>query len=63
MDTCGSSNIQSNKLSVISILVTDVVLLLVMLLGLLRMRVDGGGLLRIGSFLWKQVWFQGLFVL
>jgi hypothetical protein len=63
MDTCGTSNIQSNKLTVVSIFVTDVILLLIMLLGLLRLRFDGGGLLHIGSFLWKQVRLQGHFVM
>jgi hypothetical protein len=40
---------------VISLFVTDVTLLLIMLAGLLRIRRRGGGSLKFGRFLWKQV--------
>ena len=43
----------------ISILFTDVVLLIIMLIGLLRMRLESGGALRFGRILWNQVrWWQ-----
>jgi len=37
---------------------TDIVLLLVMLVGLLRIRYDGGATFGVSHLLWKQVWFQ-----
>jgi hypothetical protein len=48
-------NFESNNFGVISILVTDVVLLLSMLIGLLRLRLQAGGALNLGRFLWNQV--------
>jgi hypothetical protein len=38
-----------------SLLVTDMFLLLIMLVGLLRLRRDGGGTFDLGRLLWKQV--------
>jgi hypothetical protein len=51
-------NLKSNNLGVISILVTDVVLFLMMLIGLLRLRLEAGGAFALGRFLWKQVRWQ-----
>ena len=52
-------NVGTNRLSVISILFTDVVLLLIMLIGLLRMRLETGDAFRFGRILWNQVrWWQ-----
>ncbi|KAI0283528.1 hypothetical protein BC826DRAFT_193385 [Russula brevipes] len=58
LDTCFLRNVQTIKLNFISILITDIVLLLVMLIGLLRLRLDGGGMLSLGRVLWRQgvVW-------
>ena len=50
-------DIQSTKLGVIVALVTDVVLFLIMLSGLLRLGVHGSGTFVLGRFLWKQVWW------
>ena len=36
--------------------VTDIVLLLIMLVGLLRLRHGGCGTFGLAQFLWKQVW-------
>jgi hypothetical protein len=44
-----------SKPSIISILVTDIVLIFIMLLGLFRLRYHGGGAFRLCQFLWKQV--------
>ena len=38
--------------------VTDIALLLVMLVGLLRLRRQGGGMVGIGQVLWRQVGWQ-----
>ena len=52
-------NVKSDRLSIIAILVTDVVLLLIMLVGLLRMRLETGDAFRFGRILWNQVrWWQ-----
>ena len=52
-------NVGTNRLSAIAILFTDVVLLIIMLIGLLRMRLESGGALRFGRILWNQVrWWQ-----
>ncbi|KAI0284179.1 hypothetical protein BC826DRAFT_1056491, partial [Russula brevipes] len=58
LGTCNLLNVQILKLNFISTLITDIVLLLVMLVGLLRLRLDGGGMLSMGRILWKQgvVW-------
>jgi hypothetical protein len=54
-DSCTPKNIQITKLNLISTLVTDVVLLLIMLVGLLQLRIKGVGMLSLGQLLWKQV--------
>ncbi|KAI0287045.1 hypothetical protein BC826DRAFT_76281 [Russula brevipes] len=57
-DSCLPRNVGISKLSTISTLVTDIVLLLIMLVGLLRLRVQGAGMFSLGQLLWKQgiVW-------
>ena len=50
---------QSCKASLIVLLATDVILLLIMLVGLLRLRRRGCGSLRLGRLLWKQVGQSG----
>jgi len=52
--SCSVPNIESGKPNVVSVLVTDIVLLLVMLVGLLRLRRRGGGMFALGHLLWKQ---------
>ncbi|KAH9984317.1 hypothetical protein BJV74DRAFT_587128 [Russula compacta] len=54
LQNCIALNIKSSKLNVIVTLTTDIVLLLIMLVGLLRLRLHGGGTFGIGLFLWKQ---------
>lgn len=46
---------EATKPTVFTTLITDVVLLLIMLVGLLRMRFDAGGAFALGRILWKQV--------
>jgi hypothetical protein len=52
---CVVTNIQSCKASLIVLLAADVILLLIMLAGLLRIRRLGGGSLELGCLIWKQV--------
>ena len=51
---CGVLNTESSLQNVIATLVTDVVLLLTMLVGLLRLR-RNGIVFGLGHLLWKQV--------
>ena len=53
--TCVLLNAESNKPSIISSLVTDVVLLLIMLMGLLRSRIGKGGGFGVRRVLRNQV--------
>ncbi|KAH9974564.1 hypothetical protein BGW80DRAFT_147270 [Lactifluus volemus] len=57
--SCRLSNSDTAKLNAISTLATDTMLLLMMLAGLLHLRLQGGGMLSLGDFLWKQglIWF------
>jgi len=52
---CIVLNTERNKLNIIVTLITDIVLLLTVLVGLLRLRQDGGGRFGIGLLLWNQV--------
>jgi len=52
--SCGQSNIESNKLVITALPVTDLALLLIMLIGLFRIRHRGGGRFVLGQLLWKQ---------
>ena len=54
-------NIEATKPNVATSLATDVVLLLIMLIGLFRERLRGGGAFALGRTLWNQVrwlWFS-----
>ena len=51
---CVVLDTERSKDNIIAMLVSDVVLLLTMLVGLLRLRKDGT-LFGLGKFLWKQV--------
>ncbi|KAF8496189.1 hypothetical protein F5888DRAFT_414485 [Russula emetica] len=53
-NSCVLLNPQSNELNIISSLVTDVVLLLIMVVGLLRLRIGEGGAFGVGRVLWNQ---------
>jgi hypothetical protein len=57
-DSCAIVNIQSNKPTFISIFATDFALLLIMLVGLFRLRSPGGGWFDLGRLLWTQVRWQ-----
>ncbi|KAF8489241.1 hypothetical protein F5888DRAFT_1808899 [Russula emetica] len=55
---CIVLNTEKNKSSIIVTLISDIVLLLIVLIGLLRLLHDGGGTFALGRLLWKQgvVW-------
>jgi hypothetical protein len=48
-------NTQSNTASLISMAATDIILLLIMIVGLLRLRFHGGGTFGLARLLLKQV--------
>ncbi|KAI0002184.1 hypothetical protein BJV74DRAFT_39641 [Russula compacta] len=52
--TCYVPNIHSTKLNILVSLATDIILLLIMLFGLLRMGVHQRGAFDLGRLLWKQ---------
>jgi hypothetical protein len=52
---CLSNAARSSKLSIITTFVSDVVLLIIMIIGLLRLRLHEGGMFGLGRLLWKQV--------
>jgi len=57
---CSTPHYESDKLNVIFMAITDCFLLVVMVIGLLRMRIHGAGTFSLGQLLWKQVrwkWF------
>jgi hypothetical protein len=54
-DHCMVPNSESGKLNIIVTLVTDAILLLIMLVGLLRIRRYGGSTSCLAHFMWKQV--------
>ena len=49
------ARMDSIKLSTIVALATDISLILIMLLGLFRLRRHGGGIMALGRLLWNQV--------
>jgi len=51
---CTLPNIDSNKLAISAMLGADISLLLIMLVGLLRLRKRGGSKFELGRLLWKQ---------
>ncbi|KAH9984312.1 hypothetical protein BJV74DRAFT_586907 [Russula compacta] len=53
-EDCSVSKLESTKSNIIITLTTDIVLLLIMLVGLLRLRYQSGGAFGIASILWKQ---------
>ena len=53
-NSCIITNVDTSKLSLVSLFASDLTLLLIMLAGLLRLR-NHGGTLEIGRLLWKQV--------
>ncbi|KAH9969964.1 hypothetical protein BGW80DRAFT_621328 [Lactifluus volemus] len=57
---CEVPNSDITKLNVLATLATDVILLLMVLAGLLRLRLGGGGMFDLGSFLLKQgiIWLS-----
>lgn len=55
MQTCTVLNTESNKLNITVTLIADVILLLIVLVGLLRLRRHGAGRSGIGLLLWNQV--------
>jgi hypothetical protein len=52
---CITSDIHSTKLVIITILITDVTLLLIMLVGLIRLGFHDPGVYGLGRLMWKQV--------
>ena len=52
---CVSSNILSTKLNTITTLITDLLLLLIMLVGLLRLGLYESGVSGLGRLMWRQV--------
>ncbi|KAF8487402.1 hypothetical protein DFH94DRAFT_26034 [Russula ochroleuca] len=53
-NTCIMGNFDSTKYSSITSFSSDLALLLIMLIGLLRLRREGGGAFALGRTLWKQ---------
>jgi hypothetical protein len=51
-------DVDEYKANLISVLITDIVLLIIMLLGLIRLRCHEGGAFRLRHILWKQVQFS-----
>jgi len=52
--SCAPESTKIIQLNLIAMLVTDIALLLIMLIGLLRLRVDGGGAFGLAQLLWRQ---------
>jgi len=55
MTTCIISDLHSTKLNMITTLITDVTLLLIMLIGLLRLGFHEPGVYGLGHLMWRQV--------
>jgi hypothetical protein len=53
--SCIVTNVDICALSIVSFFVTDTILLLIMLAGLLRLRSHGRGSYELWNLLWKQV--------
>jgi hypothetical protein len=61
--SCVIINMQSNKINIIAQLTSDVILLLIMVAGLLRLRLEIGDF-GLGRILWNQVrWWRFLLAL
>ena len=52
---CSLPNAKSNTATFVSMFITDFVLLVVMLFGLLRLQRRGSGTFGLGRLLWRQV--------
>ena len=61
MDACEILNMQITKLSLIVTLATDIILLSVMFIGLLRLRLHKRGTFGLGRLLWRQVGYYWCF--
>ncbi|KAI0294361.1 hypothetical protein BC826DRAFT_341811 [Russula brevipes] len=59
---CENHNTRTNTLSLITTLVTDISSLLLMLVGLFRIRFRGVGRICLSHLFWRQVWQRGLLV-
>jgi hypothetical protein len=55
LSACALSNAHSLKLNLIPMLITDITLLLIMLVGLLRLGFHEPGVFGLGQFMWRQV--------
>jgi hypothetical protein len=55
MDACEVLNMQITKLNLIVTLATDIILLFVMFIGLLRLRLHERTAFGLGRLLWRQV--------
>jgi hypothetical protein len=53
--TCLVANVETDKPNIIVMLISDIILLVTMLVGLLRLRRNGGGRFALASLLWEQV--------
>jgi len=53
--TCVTTDIHNTKLNLISTLITDIALLLIMLVGLLRLGFNDSGVYELGRLMWRQV--------
>ena len=50
-----AKNIHITKLNMITLLITDIALLLIMLIGLLRLGFNEPGIYELGHLMWRQV--------
>lgn len=57
-DTCVILDIDGTKPNVVGSLVTNIALLVIMFIGLLRLRPEAGGVFNLGRMVWKQVRWQ-----
>ena len=64
MSTCEIVNLDISKLNILATLATDIILLLIMFFGLLRLGFHDRGAFGLGRLLWKQVgyWCSSLAV-
>ena len=56
--TCTPDHIKNSALKIVTTSVTDIALLLIMLVGLFRLRSRGGGVFRLAQLLWRQVRYR-----
>lgn len=52
---CAPVNIESTELNMIAMAITDIALLLIMLVGLFRLRHHGHDMFGLAQVLWRQV--------